>query len=91
MAVKCVHEAICKYKANSHLCRSCVNNQLRNKEEDLYKKADDNPIPNECPKLSYDGPAEQTSGYKCPVCNGFTNPYTIRDNRCGHCGYLLNV
>jgi hypothetical protein len=60
-------------------------------EEDLYKKAEDNPIPDKCPRLHYDGPAEQTAGYKCPVCGHFTNPYHLRDNRCGGCGYLLNV
>jgi hypothetical protein len=60
-------------------------------EEDLYVKAEDKPIPDECPKLTFSGPAEQTAGYKCPVCGSYTNPYAMRDNRCGECGYLLNV
>lgn len=25
------------------------------------------------------------------VCGGYTNPYALRESRCGHCGYLLNV
>ena len=60
-------------------------------EEDLYEKANDNPIPDECPKLTYSGPAEQTLGYKCPVCGEYTNPYALTDKRCSGCGYLLNV
>lgn len=91
MAIKCLLEKRCKYRASSIKCNSCANNLLRNMEEDLYIKAEDNPIPDKCPRLSYDGPAEQTLGYKCPVCGKFTNPYSMRDKRCGSCGYLLNV
>ena len=91
MAVECSYKERCKYRGASTICKTCKNNRKRNMEEDLYVKAEDNPIPEKCPRLSYNGPAEQTSGYKCPVCGGFTNPYHIRDKRCGHCGYLLNV
>lgn len=89
--VTCIHMKKCKYKGESTMCISCANNRTRNMEEDLYKKAEDNPIPDKCPRLSYDGPAEQTAGYKCPVCNGFTNPYQMRNSRCCNCGYLLNT
>lgn len=91
MAIQCAYKERCKYRGTSTTCNSCKNNTLRNKEEDLYVEANDNPIPENCPKLSYDGPAEQTMGYKCPVCGGYTNPYSMRDKRCGSCGYLLNV
>ena len=91
MFIDCMYKARCKYKGKSTACKTCKNNHARNMEEDLYIKAEDNPIPDECPKLTYSGPAEHTAGYKCPVCNGYTNPYAMRDNRCGDCGYLLNV
>lgn len=91
MMIQCRHTARCKYKGKSQACGTCQNNHARNQEEDLYIKAEDNPIPTECPKLTYSGPAEQSAGYKCPVCGGYTNPYALRESRCGHCGYLLNV
>lgn len=91
MQIQCAHKERCKYKGTSTMCKSCKNNHLRNMEEDLYIRAEDNPIPDKCSKLTYSGPAEQTAGYKCPVCGSFTNPYAMRDNRCGGCGYLLNV
>jgi DNA-directed RNA polymerase subunit RPC12/RpoP len=90
MLLNCIYYNRCS-KKGSRLCGTCKNNTVRNKEEDFYEKAEDKPIPEKCPKLSYDGPAEQTSGYKCPVCESFTNPYAMRDNRCSGCGYKLNV
>lgn len=72
-------------------CKNCRNNHLRNKEIDYFEAANDNAIPNPNPKVTYSGPAEQTVGYKCPVCGEHTNPYAIRDNRCGSCGFKLNI
>lgn len=89
--ITCNYTERCKYKGKSTKCYTCSNNHTRNMEEDLYKLAEDNPIPDECPRVSYNGPAEQTMGYKCPVCNKYTNPYAMRDSRCGNCGYLLNT
>lgn len=80
-----------KNGAGSTSCFTCANNRARNREVDYYVEAKDNPIPAECPKLHYDGPAEQTAGYKCPVCGKFTNPYLMEDCRCSSCGYKLNV
>lgn len=91
MNVECYYKDRCKHRGKSTACETCENNHLRNMEQDLYKKANDNPIPDECPRLHYDGPAEQTAGYKCPVCGYHTNPYSMRDKRCNGCGYLLNV
>ena len=88
--IQCKYLMECSNKA-SLKCKTCKNNTLRNKEVDFYIEAKDNPISFECPKLDYDGPAEQTAGYKCPVCGEFTNPYAMRDCRCGSCGYKLNV
>lgn len=49
-------------------------------------------IPDKRPVLSYDGPLEQTAGYKCPVYGGYTDPYKLDDeNECNHCGYILNL
>lgn len=90
--VRCVYlEKCATRKKNPSKCDYCANNELRNYIEDHFVKANDNPIPEKCPKLTYDGPAEQTSGYKCPVCGGYTNPYAMRDKLCGCCGYELNV
>lgn len=73
-------------------CSKCSNNRTRNKKVDFFVEAKDNPIPDKCPKLTYSGPAEQTAGYKCPVCGGFTNPYHLGKERlCECCGYELNV
>lgn len=73
------------------ICRKCKHNKLRNKEVNFFEAANDNPIPKENPKVTFIGPAEQTAGYKCPVCGGFTNPYVIKDRRCGECGFKLNT
>lgn len=91
--VTCSHMKRCKYKGQSKMCLTCEHNRTRNKEEDLYEKANDNPIPDECPKLTYYGPAEHTAGYKCPVCGAHTSPYSIdsKEPRCHGCGYLLNI
>lgn len=91
MYVQCYYVARCKYRGKSSMCGTCKNNRARHREEDLYEEAEDKPIPEECPKLTYSGPAEHTAGYKCPVCGEYTNPYAMRENRCGGCGYLLNV
>lgn len=89
--ITCSFMKRCKYRGSSTMCLSCTNNHTRNMEEDLYEKANDNPIPEKCPKLTYSGPAEQTDGYECPVCGHHTNPYAIGNKRCGGCGYLLNI
>jgi hypothetical protein len=91
MIIQCAYTKRCKYKGRAQACGTCKNNHARNREEDLYVKAEDNPIPDECPKLTFSGPAEHTAGYRCPVCGEHTNPYAMRDNRCGSCGYSLNV
>ena len=72
-------------------CKKCANNHKRNYIEDLFVEAKDNPIPEKCPRLTYDGPAEQTAGFKCPVCGEYTNPYAMRNKLCNGCGYKLNV
>lgn len=91
--ITCLFKDRCKYKGKSNMCMTCKKNTSRNKEEDLYEEANDTPIPDKCPKLTYVGPAEQTSGYRCPVCNGYTNPYHVdrEEPRCAGCGYLLNI
>lgn len=71
-------------------CKKCANNRKRNYIEDHFRPATDNPIPEKCPPLTFNGPAEQTAGYLCPVCNSYTNPYAMRDSLCGCCGYKLN-
>jgi hypothetical protein len=87
--VACVYFTECSSKSATR-CKKCKNNTLRNMEIDCFVEANDKPIPEKCPRLTYSGPAEQTRGYKCPVCGGFTDPYAMRDNRCGECGYKLN-
>lgn len=88
----CEHEEECRTrKLNPNKCETCKNNKMRNYEVDFYEAANDNEPPEKCPRLRYEGPAEQTSGYKCPVCEGYTNPYAIVNNRCEHCGYILNI
>ena len=75
-----------------HSCLDCKNNKTRNQKVDMFVQHNDDPIPLNCPKLTFSGPAEQTDGYECPVCHGFTNPYALnKDHECGHCGYKLNV
>ena len=78
-------------KRENFKCRVCVNNTKRHYIEDYFEKANDNPIPDKCPVLTYSGPIEQTAGYKCPVCGKYTKPYQLKDNVCASCGYLLNV
>ena len=90
--VKCNHLGECITRVRKPMaCRICKNNRLRNKELDFFEEAKDNPIPVKCPRITYNGPAEQTAGYKCPVCGGFTDPYGIEDSRCAHCGYKMNI
>lgn len=88
--ILCSYSTECSRKMSSS-CSKCKNNKLRNKEIDFFEEANDSPIPDKCPILTFSGPAEQTAGYQCPVCGGFTNPYAIKDSRCGSCGYKLNV
>lgn len=89
--IKCYYLNDCT-SSRSSKCKTCKNNRMRNYIEDHYEKCEDLPKPEKCPKLSYSGPAEQTAGYKCPVCGGFTNPYHLdKENLCSNCGYKLNV
>lgn len=88
--VDCRHYTSCAGRSTTN-CTRCKNNHLRNKEIDYFEEANDNPIPYPNPKVTYSGPAEQTAGYKCPVCGEHTNPYAMRDNRCGGCGFKLNI
>ena len=88
--VDCRYHKECAGKSSTN-CKKCKNNHLRNKEINYFEEAHDNPIPDVNPRVTYSGPAEQTAGYKCPVCGEFTSPYHIRDNRCGGCGFKLNT
>ena len=89
--IKCSYNKICS-KAGSSDCFICKNNQFRNRLIDCFEEAHDNPIPKQCPKLTYSGFAEETDGYECPVCGHHTNPYRLNeDNLCEGCGYKLNV
>lgn len=89
--VKCHYLNKC-YSAGTKKCKDCKHNERRNYVVDYYEKAKDKQMPDQCPKLTYDGPAEQTAGYRCPVCGGFTNPYQLAPgNCCSHCGYRLNI
>lgn len=89
--VKCIYLNEClSSKKDFSKCDTCGHNTMRNYIEDHYVKANDNPIPDKCPRLTYIGLTEQTRGYKCPVCGGYTNPYAMRDSLCGNCGYKLN-
>ena len=87
--VQCIYYNECAGKSVSR-CKKCRRNTMRNKEVDYFEEAKDNPIPDVNPPVTYSGPAEQTAGYKCPVCGEFTNPYAMRDSRCGGCGFKLN-
>lgn len=69
----------------------CKNNRMRNYEPDYYEAANDNEPPEKCPTLHYSGLFEQTSGYKCPVCEEYTHPAQVISKRCKHCGYILNI
>lgn len=88
--VSCIYYKECADRSGTK-CKKCKHNTLRNKEIHYFEAANDNPIPEVNPRVTYDGPAEQTAGYKCPVCESFTNPYAMRDNRCGSCGFKLNT
>ena len=88
--VECRHYSECSGKSVTR-CRKCRHNRVRNVEIDFFEEANDNPIPEKNPVVTYSGPAEQTAGYQCPVCNEFTNPYHLRDRRCGSCGFKLNT
>lgn len=88
--VKCQYIQECGDRDTTN-CRVCVNNHLRNMEINYFERAYDNPRPEVNPKVTFSGPAEQTAGYQCPVCGGFTSPYVIKENRCDHCGFKLNI
>jgi DNA-directed RNA polymerase subunit RPC12/RpoP len=88
--VDCVYYEKCAGKSVTN-CRKCKNNRIRNKEINYFEQANDNPIPEKNPRVTYSGPAEHTAGYKCPVCGEHTNPYALHDNRCGACGFKLNI
>lgn len=88
--VDCSYYKECAGKSSTN-CKKCKHNHLRNKEINYFEEANDNPIPDVNPRVTFSGPAEQTAGYKCPVCGEFTNPYHIRDSRCGSCGFKLNT
>lgn len=89
--IRCQYYTLCS-RAGSTACNICKNNSCRNKLVDCFEEAHDNPIPKQCPKLTYTGTAEQTDGYKCPVCGHHTNPYALgEDHLCNGCGYKLNV
>lgn len=87
--VRCNYYKECAGKSAAR-CKKCVNNKVRNQEVDYFEEAHDNPIPDVNPKVTYTGPAEHTAGYKCPVCGEHTSPYSIKDSRCGSCGFKLN-
>ena len=88
--VSCFYYDECADK-NATNCKKCVHNRVRNQEIHCFEAANDKPIPNPNPRVTYSGPAEQTAGYQCPVCGGFTNPYAMRESRCGECGFKLNT
>lgn len=92
--VECSYWAECSKR--NHLesyCKKCLHNRIRNKKHDFFEESNDEPLPDKCPILSYDGTFETTRGYKCPVCGKFTRPPL--DNRdkmdCFYCGYELNI
>lgn len=89
--VKCQYSSECA-SCNTDKCKKCTNNKMRNYVKDYFENADDKPVPKECPPLYCTGRAEQTEGYCCPVCGGFTNPHQLVDkNCCSNCGYRLNI
>ena len=90
LPVRCTYFNECSGKSSTN-CKKCKNNHIRNKEVNYFEAANDNPIPYPNPRVTYSGPAEQTAGYKCPVCEEYTNPYTMDDGRCGSCGFKLNT
>lgn len=88
----CEYEKKCRTRnQNPNKCKTCKNNRMRNYEPDYYEAANDNEPPEKCPTLHYSGPFEQTSGYKCPVCEEYTHPAQVISKRCKHCGYILNI
>lgn len=89
--VECKYITECEY-TRTDKCKICANNTKRNYVESHFVKANDKPIPKENPRVSYSGPAEQTAGYKCPVCGGYTNPYQLNSEKlCVNCGFRLNT
>lgn len=91
MTIECIYKNDCASGKDKTKCKICGHNTKRNFVEDHFVKATDGPIPDKCPVLTYSGPAEQTAGYKCPVCGSYTNPYAMRGSLCGGCGYKLNT
>ena len=90
--ITCAYFSDCVHSGMIGKCGVCSNNTTRHKKIDFFEAANDNPIPDKCPKLTYRGPAEHTAGYECPVCGSFTNPYHLReDHLCSGCGYELNI
>lgn len=89
--IVCQYRNVCASANNKKKCAECTNNKRRNFVKDYFQKANDKPMPETCPPLFYSGPAEQTEGYECPVCGGFTNPYQVQNSLCKHCGYKLNI
>lgn len=87
---KCEYSERC-HSANTTKCDDCVHNTRRNFVEDFYEKADDNPIPDPNPEVSYHGPIEQSAGFKCPVCGKYSNPYITRNGICNSCGFRMNI
>lgn len=89
---ECIYDNNCQSRKDDPTkCQKCSWNTRRNYVEDHFKEAKDNPIPSKCPRIHYDGPIEQSAGYKCPVCEKFTTPYEIQGTLCKHCGYRLNI
>lgn len=89
---ECVHENECYMrKQDPEKCGRCRFNSKRNFMKNYFMEADDDPIPDKhIPAKGYDGPAEQTKGYECPICHGYTNPYELTSNKtCRECGYPL--
>ena len=89
LPVLCRYVRECSGKSATN-CKKCKNNSIRNQEVNYFEEANDNPIPEINPPVTYSGPAEHTAGYKCPVCGEFTDPYRIKDSRCGSCGFKMN-
>lgn len=88
----------CRYKNECYTgsvdinkCLKCANNKKRNYKADFFVEAKDEPIPEKHTEPKpYDGPAEQTIGYECPICHKHTNPYHLTSAKiCSWCGYKL--
>lgn len=89
--ITCEYKEKCINIMNEKKCKTCTNNTTRNYIEDYYTQANDKPFPKQRPYIEpYCGPAEQTEGYKCPICGNHTNPYQLfRGTCCRHCGYQM--